>query len=228
MSIDTTSYYDSLVQSSAPDPVTITTDTEASSLSSDDFITLLLAELQYQDPTEPVDNAQMVDQMTQYSQLEQMTEMNEKMDALTESLGSMTAANGLDYLGKQVEADGSTISVSGDSISSLYFELPEDAASVTCNVYDSNGTIVDTETYTELDAGISAFTWDGTDYNGDTASNGIYYVVVSAQDSNGADIGVSTTTTGTVIGISNTDDGVILSLDDGRTVNMLDVTYATS
>jgi len=228
MSIDTTSYYDSLVQSSTPDPVTITTDTEASSLTSDDFITLLLAELQYQDPTEPVDNAQMVDQMTQYSQLEQMTEMNEKLDALTESLGAMTASNGLDYLGKQVEAEGSTISVSGDSVSSLYFELPEDAASVTCNVYDSNGSIVDTETYSQLDAGISAFTWDGTDYNGDAASNGIYYVIVSAQDSDGADIDVSTTTTGTVVGISNTDDGVILSLDDGRTVNMLDVTYATS
>jgi len=228
MSIDTTSYYDSLLLSSSTESVAITTDDEASSLTSDDFVTLLLTELEYQDPTEPVDSAQMADQMTQYSQLEQMTEMNEKMDLLTESLSAMTASNGLDYLGKQVEADGSTVSVSGDDVSSLYMELSSDAAEVTCNVYNSSGSIGDTQTYSDVDAGISAFNWDGTDYNGDAVDDGVYYVVATAQNSSGASLDISTTTTGTVTGVSTTDAGIILTLDDGRTVNMLDVTYATT
>jgi len=224
----TTSYYDSLVMSSSDTSVNVTTDAESTALSSDDFLTLLVTELEYQDPTEPMDNTEMVNQLTQYSQLDELSAMNEKMDELTAALNSMSSANGLDYLGKQVEADGATITKSDDEVSPLYFELSDYAESVTCNIYDSNGSIVDTEIYTQLDAGTSAFVWDGTDYNGNTVANGQYTVLITAQDSDGAEVETSTTTTGTVTGVATTDEGVILTLDDGRTVNMVDVTYATT
>jgi flagellar basal-body rod modification protein FlgD len=224
MSIDTTSYYESLLASTT---AATTTSSSSTSLSSDDFISLLCTELQYQDPTEPVDNSQMVDQMTQYSQLEQLTEMNEKMDTLTDSISSLSASYGLDYIGKDVEADGYTISKDGDDISTLYLTLDDDAAEVTLNIYDSNGSIVDTQTFADIDAGTVSFTWDGSDYDGDEADDGYYYILASATDANGDDVDCTTTTTGTVTGVSNTDDGVILTLDDGRTVNLADVTYAT-
>jgi len=229
MSIEATSYYDSLLQSSAvSSSVEITTDDATSSLTSEDFLTLLVTELQYQDPTEPMDNTEMVNQLTQYSQLDELAEMNEKMDALTDSLTAMTATNGLDYLGKDVEASGYTVNKNGTDVSTLFFELDEYAESLTFNVYGSDGSIVDTQNYSQVDAGSSSFTWDGTDSNGNTVTDGNYYVLVSGEDSEGDTIDVSTTTTGTVTGISTTDDGVTLTLDDGRTVNLLDVTYATS
>lgn len=228
MTIDTTSFYDSLTQASTASTVNITTDAEASSLTSTDFMTLLVTELEYQDPTEPMDNTEMVNQLTQYSQLDELAAMNEKMDALTESLSSMTASNGLDYLGKQVEAQGYTVNVSNDDVSTLFFNMEEEAAALTCNIYDETGSIVDTQTYSNISSGDNSFTWDGTDYNGNTVDDGNYAVLITAQNSNGANIDVSTTTTGTVTGISSTDEGVILTLADGRTVNMADVTYATS
>ncbi|OIQ50805.1 Basal-body rod modification protein FlgD [Pseudodesulfovibrio hydrargyri] len=224
MSIETTSYYESLLASTNTATATASSST---SLTSDDFISLLCTELQYQDPTEPMDNSQMVDQMTQYSQLEQLTEMNGKMDTLTDSISSMSASYGLDYIGKDVEAEGYTIRKDGDDISTLYLTLDDDAAEVTLNIYDSNGSIVDSQTYAGIDAGTVSFTWDGTDYDGDEAGDGYYYVLASATDADGDDVGCTTTTTGTVTGVSNTDDGVILTLDDGRTVNLADVTYAT-
>ncbi|MEZ7196806.1 flagellar hook assembly protein FlgD [Pseudodesulfovibrio karagichevae] len=224
MSIDTTSYYESLLASTTS---ATTTSSSSASLTSDDFISLLCTELQYQDPTEPVDNSQMVDQMTQYSQLEQLTEMNEKMDTLTDSISSLSASYGLDYIGKNVEADGYTIRKDGEDISTLYLTLAEDAAEVTLNIYDSNGSIVDTQTFSDIDAGTVSFTWDGTDYDGDEADDGYYYILAKATDSNGDNVDCNTTTTGTVTGVSNTDDGVILTLSDGRTVNLADVTYAT-
>jgi len=224
----TTSYYDSLLMSSTDSSVNVTTDAESTSLSSDDFLTLLVTELEYQDPTEPMDNTEMVNQLTQYSQLDELSALNEKMDELTEALNGMNTVSGLDYLGKQVEADGATVTLSDGEASALYFELAEYAESVTCNIYDSSGSIVDTEVYTQLDAGTSAFVWDGTDYNGNSMSNGQYTVLISAQDSEGETVDSSTTTTGTVTGVSTSDEGVILTLDDGRTVNMLDVTYATT
>lgn len=224
MTIETTSYYESLLAAST----TETTTTSSTSLSSIDFITLLCTELEYQDPTEPMDNAQMVDQMTQYSQLEQLSEMNEKFDTMTESMEALAATNSLDYLGTEIEADGYTISKSGDDISAVYLTLEEDAAELVVNIYDTSGNIVDTQTYTGLEAGTIAFQWEGTDYEGEECDDGYYYLVATATDSDGAEIDCTTTTTGTVTGISNTDDGVVFTLSDGRTVNMLDVTYVTT
>ena len=227
MNIEGTSYYDSLIQAQNTS-VAVTTDEESSSLTSDDFLTLLVTELEYQDPTEPMDNAEMVSQLTGYSQLDELSEMNDKFDTLTASMNAMTATNGLDYLGKQVEADGYTVNKSGDDISSLYIELGENAESMTVNVYDESGSIVNTENFTQTDAGTHSYNWDGTDFNGNTVDDGNYYILVSAENSNGAAVDATTSTTGTVTGINTTTDGVVFTLDDGRTVNMADVTYTTT
>lgn len=229
MSIDTTSYYDSLSKtSSGPASLGVTTDEGSTKLTAEDFLTLLVTELQYQDPTEPMDNAEMVSQLTGYSQLDELSSMNEKMDALTESINTMTGTNGLEYLGKQIEAKGNAVTKNGDEMSTLYFQLDEKATSLTFNIYGSNGAIVDTKTYTDVAAGAGAFKWDGTNSNGNTLSDGTYYALASSEDANGNTADVSTTTTGTVSGVSSTDDGVVLTLKDGRTVNMLSVTYATN
>lgn len=229
--VDTTtnSYYESLLLSSSTESsVSYTTTEEATSLTSEDFLTLLVTELECQDPTDPMDNTEMVNQLTQYSQLDELTAMNEKLDTLTDDLSSMTSTNSISYLGKEVEASGYEVIKSDDEVSELYFELDEDAATVTCNIYDSSGSIVNTVTFTDVEAGTHSFSWDGTDSSGNTESDGTYTVLMSATDSSGEDIDVSTTTTGTVTGINNTDDGVVLTLDDGRTVNLVDVTYVTS
>ncbi len=227
MTVATNSYYESLLL--APDTsVAITTDAENTSLTSEDFLTLLVTELQYQDPTAPMDNTEMVNQLTQYSQLDELTAMNEKLDALTTSMNAMTNTNGLDYLGKEVEAAGYDISKSGDDMTELYFELDEYTESLTCNIYDENGSIVDSVNFTQVAAGKHSFTWDGTDFNGNTQADGTYIALMTATDTEGDTSDVTTTTTGTVAGINNTDDGVIFTLDDGRTVNMLDVTYVTT
>ena len=224
MSIDTTSYYESLLASSTS---TTSTSTSSTSLSADDFITLMCAELEYQDPTEPVDNTQMVDQMTQYAQLEQMTEMNDQLSTIANTIDSLGVSYGLDYLGKQVEAEGYTLVKDGDDVSTLYLTLDDDAAELTINIYNSSGSIVDTQTFSDIDAGTVSFSWDGTDSDGEEVDDGQYYIIATATDADGDDVDCTTTTTGTVTGVSNSDDGVILTLDDGRTVYLADVTYAT-
>lgn len=224
--VETTSYYDSLTTATT-ETTTTTSSTDNTTLDSDDFITLLLAELEYQDPTDPVDNAQMVDQMTQYSQLEQLTEMNETLEALSDSLTTTGVSSGLDYLGKEVTADGYTISLEGDDMSNLYYEVDEDST-ITSNIYDSDGNLVETVTEENVEAGTYQFSWDGTDSSGNTLDDGLYYVIMSAENSDGDSNYIDTYTTGTVTGVSSTTDGVMLTLDDGRSVNMLNVTYATS
>lgn len=224
MSSVTTSYYDTLVSTET----TTTTSSSSTDLTAEDFLTLLVTELEYQDPTEPLDNTEMVNQLTQYSQLDELTAINDSLDSFAESIDAMNSTSGLEYLGKEVESSGYSVALSDGEASTLYYDLEDDAAEVTFNIYNSSGTLVDTVTYSNMEAGSGSFVWDGTDSDGDTCSDGTYSILVSAEDSDGADVDVDTTTTGTVSGISTTDDGVYLILDDGRTVNILDVTYASS
>lgn len=70
------------------------------SLTQSDFIKLFLAQLSFQDPLEPVDNAQFLAQMAQFSAVEQSRELNSKIDSL---LSMNTVAQAASLVGKQVE-----------------------------------------------------------------------------------------------------------------------------
>jgi len=77
--------------------------TQQNSLSQDDFIKLFLAQLSFQDPLEPVDNAEFLAQMAQFSAVEQSRELNSKVDSLL-SMNSVEQAVSL--IGKTVEYQG--------------------------------------------------------------------------------------------------------------------------
>jgi len=226
--VDSTSYYQSLLSSSSTDTTTTTSTEDSVTLTSEDFLTLLVTELEYQDPTEPMDNVEMVNQLTQYSQLDELTSIDDKLDDFADIASTLYSTSGLDYLGKEVEATGYTVSVSDGEASDIYLTLDDDAATLVANVYDSEGNIVGTMEMTDVEAGSHTFQWDGTDSDGDTVDDGTYTILFTAYDSDGDEIDVSTTTTGTVTGVETTDDGVVLTLSDGRSVNMADVTYATN
>ncbi|EHK8998527.1 hypothetical protein M2H13_18865 [Vibrio vulnificus] len=69
-------------------------------LSQEDFIKLFMAQLNFQDPLEPVDNAQFLAQMAQFTSVEQTRLTNEKMDSL---LALNTTEQATTLLGKTVE-----------------------------------------------------------------------------------------------------------------------------
>ena len=70
------------------------------SLGKDDFLKLLIAQLQNQDPTSPMENTEFISQMAQFSSLEQMTNMSSSFGKLASYITSSEAAS---TLGKRVE-----------------------------------------------------------------------------------------------------------------------------
>jgi flagellar basal-body rod modification protein FlgD len=78
----------------------------ASMVNYNDFLTILMAELKNQDPTQPSDPAQMVSQLASFSQVEQQVNTNSKLDSL---LSSMAIAQAGSLIGHTVtSADGTT------------------------------------------------------------------------------------------------------------------------
>ena len=220
MYIDSTSYLNASYTSTDET-------TSSNELESDDFLTLLMAQLENQDPLNPVSDTDMLAELAQFSSVEQLTAMNESMDSLLDSVNALTVNSGISYLGMDVTAEGNTLSKSEDGCSTVYYTLPDDAASLTAYIYNEDGDLVANTTLSGLSAGEHEFVWDGTDYTGDEATDGNYYVAFAAYDSAGESLSVTSKVTGTITGITAESGSTCFQLDDGRLVSMTSISSVT-
>ena len=88
---------------------------QASSLTQQDFLKILLTQLTYQDPMKPLDNKEFMAQMAQFTSLEQTQQLNNKIEIL---IGNQSALQSVGLIGRTVDITTSTGSVTG-SISAL-------------------------------------------------------------------------------------------------------------
>jgi len=180
--------------------------------------------LENQNPLDPTDATQFTSQLVQYSTLEQQISTNDKLDSVLSSLSANSIANGVGYLGHVVEAEGDSISVQSDGTvdATWGYDLDSAASSVTLTITDSSGETVWTGTG-DTAAGSHALEWDGTDSDGDTVDAGTYTLTVTALDSSGNKIDVTTTIKGTVTAVDSSDGDTALELGD-TTVSLSDIT----
>jgi flagellar basal-body rod modification protein FlgD len=92
----------------------------------DEFLTLLVAQLEYQDPLNPVDSTQFTTQLAQFSQLEQLEEINTGITSLVAYQASLQNANLASLIGKtigyEVEATDGTTSTASGTVTSVNFD----------------------------------------------------------------------------------------------------------
>jgi flagellar basal-body rod modification protein FlgD len=192
-------------------------------LGKDAFLKLLVVQLQNQDPLNPLDDKEFIAQLAQFSSLEQMTNISEGISSLTDKTAQQDMLSAVNYIGKEVTASGDGITKSGNYVTPVYFTLGGAAAQVYANVYDENNNIVRTEKFTSMQAGEFAFTWDGLDYNGNSANSGQYNVYFSAESPTGATVFVDTEVSGTVTALEQGDGETFFRLSDGRKISFSDI-----
>ncbi len=169
-----------------------TTSTETvedkTSLSNDDFMTLLLVELQNQDPTEPTDTEQILTQTSELATLEATDNTNKALEELTASLASSSDFSYISAIGKTADLGSNAISYTEgeDTTFELYF--PSDVASGNVEILDSNGNIIQTIPAESGDSGVYTYSWDGKDSAGNEVDEGVYYVTASYTDSEGENL----------------------------------------
>ncbi|MCF6200523.1 MAG: flagellar hook capping protein [Hydrogenimonas sp.] len=148
-------------------------------LGKDDFLQLLITELKYQDPTDPMDSDKILTQTSQLATLEAQTNTNETMERISETFKSYSQFNTIGAIGNLADLGNSDIRL--DETGSVYFDLylPSDAASGILQITDSSGNVVKTVGIEDLSAGVQSFEWDGTDDNGEKAEAGVYQVSMS-------------------------------------------------
>jgi|SRR5450631_217590 flagellar basal-body rod modification protein FlgD len=158
------------------------------------FLTLLVAQLNNQDPLNPVDNSQLTTQMAQISTVTGINNLNTSVTNLMAQLQQSSAIQSAQLTGHAVMVAGSNLALnSGTAASGAAtlaavggYSLSGAAQNVSVTVSDSSGTAIRTIQLGPQAAGFQDFTWDGTTDAGATAAAGNYQFTVTATASTGA------------------------------------------
>ena len=167
-------------------------------LSKDDFLNLLITQLQNQDPLNPTDSVEFTSQLAQFSSLEQLGNVNDNLQELKNFQASINNSQAVSLIGKTITANGNFIQLTGDEPVGCSFELADDAALVAATIYDSAGEFVKSFEGQDLSAGQNSLLWDGTDQNGNRMPAGNYTFEIKAADINGKEVDATTLFSGTV------------------------------
>ena len=151
-------------------------------LDKDAFMKLLLTELQYQDPTSPMDTEKMLTQTSQLASLEMQENTNKMMQKLADQLKNSTNMYAVGVLGKMAKiGDSGIVKEEGASVKFAGF-LESAAKGGTINIRDNTGKLVRTLEFGEAKAGANTFEWDGKDSAGNDAKAGSYSVEINYVD----------------------------------------------
>ncbi len=157
-------------------------------LNQEDFLTLMITQLKNQDPFKPLEPAQYVGQLAQFSQVSGLSDMNKQISSLTASLRGNQVLDGAGLIGRAVIADGNTVylpeAVEGEVRGPQgLIDVPAGASSVQLIVKDASGALVKTQAL-DTARGTHAFSWDGTTDGGTPAEAGAYRIEVVARVAN--------------------------------------------
>ena len=166
--------------STAPAPVE-----DKTVLGKDDFMTLLLVEMQHQDPTEPMDSDKILSQTSQLATLEATENTNKALEDLALSLGSSQQFSTISAIGKTADLGTNAIGHDKGMVSSFEVYFPQEVASGTIEILDTDGAIIATIPVEENPSGVYQFDWDGILSSGEAAESNVYYVTASYSDSEG-------------------------------------------
>ena len=179
----------SINQATTASSGTSTTKKTDVSMGKEDFLKLLVAQLQHQDPLTPDNPTEFTAQLAQFSSLEQLTTLNASMDKLITSNTNSGNLATLNTIGKDVAYTGSSFNLTGSSMD-LGYKLDAQASAVTLSL-QQNGTTVATLKGTDLSTGNHFITWNGLTNDGAKAPSGIYNIVAKATAADGTTVTAS-------------------------------------
>lgn len=171
-------------------------------LGKEEFLRLLTAQLNNQDPLSPMDNTAFVSQLAEFSGLEQMMNVSKSVEQLAIAQAVNNGSNMVSFIGKDVTYLGDSFNYDGAGGQDLAVDLAGDADKVTVTVYDSDGKLVRTFESGPMESGNGSVNWDGTDDQGRRVGEGQYTFKVSAEDKNGDRVEAVTRKSGRVEGVT--------------------------
>lgn len=188
----------------------------------DRFLKLLVAQMNNQDPLNPLDNAQVTSQMAQINTVSGINNMNDTVKQLLAQFNSLASMQAASLTGRSVLVEGNTLSLgsTGTATAGVQLDLPADT--VTVEVKDAAGTVVRKIDLGKTDAGVTKFEWDGKTTGGEAAPAGSYTFSVTAKNGS-TSVGATALAARQVTGVNASTGTVQLVLAGGGSVAYTDI-----
>lgn len=179
------------------------------------FLSILLTQMQHQNPLDPMDTKEFTGQLTQFSSLEQQIDTNSKLDKLLGALNQNSLSAAFTYIGQYVDLDSETTALQSGKANWTY-ALPENAESVSVKITDAKGVTVYEGALqngtggSELNKGTYSFSIDSADLSKAMEDGSVLKMSITAKNSSDKAITADIHTTVKVESVQSNDKGTYL------------------
>lgn len=154
------------------------------------FMTLLITQLQNQDPLKPMENSEMTSQLAQINTVSGIEELNSTLEGITQQMDAAKALQAAGLIDKAVLVPGNNVMVSVDEENGSYatpfgIELDSAAEKVEVTITSKAGEVLYTKDLGAVAAGVESFSWGGLTNNGAAVPAGAYNVNFKATNAQG-------------------------------------------
>lgn len=197
---------------------TTPTDTAAGDKAKDlknQFLSILLTQMQHQNPLDPMDTKEFTGQLTQFSALEQQIDTNSNLEKMLSALNQNSLSSAFGYIGQTVDLATPSTAVQNQAVNWTY-ALPSDAKSVTMTVTDSTGKTVysgsmqNSSGGSSINAGTYNLNLKDADFTRPTVDGEVLKVTITAKDTAGKAITADIHTTVKVDSVQSDTTGTFL------------------
>lgn len=175
------------------------------------FLTLLTEQMKAQDPLNPLDSTEFVNQLVNFSSVEQEIRANQNLESLISIQAASAQGAAVGFIGREATV-GSPEAALEDGSAEWTYILPEDSQGTLVSVKDANGRTIATFEGAAT-AGSHSFEWDGKDRTGNAMEDGIYTLEISAVNADGDAMQPDIQTTARVTGVDFSGSEVVVELN---------------
>ena len=182
------------------------------------FLKLFVAQLNNQDPLNPLDNAQMTTQMAQINTVTGLQTLNLTMQTMAEQFSTMQQIQGISMIGRSVLSEGDRMSFA-DNTGKGMFDLAGAANSVKVEIVTPGGVAVDSIDMGAQEGGRLNFEWDASKYQGNAADLRFRVTATNGETA----VKATPLTQSQVMATGSKAGALTLTLADGSTVNYANI-----
>ncbi|WP_421787776.1 flagellar hook assembly protein FlgD [Hyphobacterium sp.] len=176
------------------------------------FLTLLTEQMKAQDPLNPLDSTEFVNQLVNFSGVEQDIRANQNLESLITIQSAAAQTTAVGFIGREATVSSPQGMLHEGSAEWTYV-LPEDTQGTLITLTDENGRTVATFEG-EATAGRHTFEWNGQDASSVNLEDGVYSMSITAVNSDGQPVTADIQTTARVTGVDFSGSQVVVQMGD--------------
>lgn len=181
-------------------------------LGQQDFLRLMVAQIQNQDPMQPQVNGEFLSQLAQFSTNDGVAKMQDSLQQMASSLQSNQALQASALVGRKVLVNSNHLHLDSSGEVKTSFDMPAGVSQLSASIYSQGGALLKTIPLGQPEVGLSQFAWDGTSQDGQRLAAGTYQVAVRGLYS-GQEVALNTMTSANIDSVSIGQQGEGLKLN---------------